>query len=328
MLTMTSNSSFTDLSFISSLKGLTSLSIENCGLKTMEGIERFTNLQHLKLCKNDITSVPSSIGDLKNLESLDMSSNAAGLKSLPSTFYTLINLKYLKISSVAIDSLLFPQFTRLKTLVAMKCTFTDSHNVFGTFTDLETLILSFTRMVNFPKSILALEKLKILNMSYTYIGNLPSQIKRLKNLVVLNVKNCELVNIHKNVTRLHKLETLDASDNYINTIRGALYKLQVKYLNLSTNLIEKVSEKIHRLENMEHLDLSSNLIRYLPKGTSCLYTLRTLNLSHNDLKYISPSLAGMERLERCNLRGNNDLIVNGMTFDTNIFDVDYDNLID
>lgn len=329
MLTVVSNSSFSDLTFISSLKDLTHLTIENCGLKSIDGIEGFTRLRYLKLCKNEIVSVPSSIGELKSLESLDMSSNDARLKSLPPAFYTLTNLKYLKISSVAIDSILFPQFTRLKTLVAMKCTFTnDHHNVFGTFTDLETLILAFTRMANFPKSILALEKLQILNMGYTNIGNLPSKIKKLKNLVVLNVKSCELISIHKNVTRLPALETLDASDNYINTIPASMYHLQVKRLNLSTNLIEKVSEKIQRFKKMEHLDLSSNLIRYLPEGLKGLSALKTLNVSHNDLKYISPSLAGMDRLECCNLRGNEDLIVNGMVFDTDIFEVDYDNLID
>lgn len=329
ILTVVSNSSFSDLTFISSLKGLTHLTIENCGLKTIDGVEGFTRLRYLKLCKNEIVSIPSSIGELrKSLESLDISGNDARLKSLPPAFYTLVNLKYLKISSVAIDSRLFPQFIRLKTLVAMKCSFTDSHNVFGTFTNLETLILAFTRMVNFPKSILALEKLKILNMGYTNIGNLPSKINRLKNLVVLNVKNCELIYIHKNVTKLPKLETLDASENYINTIPTSMYHLHTTRLNLSSNLIEKVSEKIQQWEKMEHLDLSSNLIRYLPEGLKGLCTLKSLNLSHNDLKYISPSLAGLDRLECCNLRGNEDLIVNGLVFDTDIFEVDYDNLID
>ena len=146
--------------------------------------------------------------------------------------------------------------------------------------------------------------------------------------MVLNVKSCELISIHKNVTRLPALQTLDASDNYINTIPTSMYHLQVKRLNLSTNLIEKVSEKIQHFEKMEHLDLSSNLIRYLPEGMTGLSALKTLNVSHNDLKYISPSLARMDRLECCNLRGNEDLIVNGMVFDTDIFEVDYDNLID
>ncbi|TFF88011.1 MAG: leucine-rich repeat domain-containing protein, partial [Promethearchaeota archaeon] len=58
----------------------------------------------------------------------------------------------------------------------------------------------------------------------------------------------------------------------------------IKRINLSNNLIEKIPKSLEGLENLTHLDLSFNKIKEIPKIINQLTNLKYLNLKSNRLK--------------------------------------------
>ena len=326
ILTITYDSSIVDIHNISMLKGLEELTIQVCRLNNIDGIEKMPNLRKLTLRDNSLRCIPDGINLLTCLESLDISNNV--IDKLPSTLYDLKSLKNLTINGTIIDSARISNLTSLVFLNASCCEFSGTTNVFGNLKNLEILILAHSSIIEFPTSIVSLGKLETLNMSGTGISRIPSQIVKLKNLRAFNARGCNLTSIPKSMTRMNKLEILNLADNCINSIPSVLYNINVKTLNLSKNLIEKLGEKIYLMKNIEYLDVSNNLIRYLPYNINKLDTLKQLVLSCNELKCIPMSLTKMPNIEYCNVKGNVDLIVSGLYFDASIFKVDYDNLID
>ncbi len=65
--------------------------------KTIDLLSKVPNLQNLQINYSQEGDIPSSIGDMKQLEVIDLTNNS--FKTLPDAFYNLPNLKTLKISS-------------------------------------------------------------------------------------------------------------------------------------------------------------------------------------------------------------------------------------
>jgi Leucine-rich repeat (LRR) protein len=60
-------------------------------------------------------------------------------------------------------------------------------------------------------------------------------------------------------------------------------KVNLKYLDLSQNLIEVVAARISVFEKLEHLDLSNNKLTSLPPEIGNLQKLSVLDLRHNSI---------------------------------------------
>lgn len=328
ILKIQNNSELSDLTNISTLVKLETLIINNCNLKNINGIEKLMKLKEMILDNNYITCIPSTINILhNNLHTLSILNNL--IEKLPQEFYDLTKLTTLSMNNVTnINSNHIKKFTNLKVLNMQNCSFSNTANIYDNMYNLQTLDLSYSDISEFPKSILKLNNLQILNLSYTDISTIPNNIKRLKNLTHLNMSSCNLTTVCKNIIKLPKLKILNLSDNYINHIPSVIYRMKVKILILSKNIIEKISEKIYLLENLEYLNLSNNIINYLPRNIKNMAKLKELDLSFNELKYLPISLSRMKKLKYCNLCGNDDLLLDDNIFDANIFEIEYDNLID
>jgi Leucine-rich repeat (LRR) protein len=72
-----SKNKLTTLKGISNLKNLWGLDLSKneLTLTSLEGIDKLTNLRFLSLYGNELTSLPDSIGNLKNLEMMDLRGN-------------------------------------------------------------------------------------------------------------------------------------------------------------------------------------------------------------------------------------------------------------
>ncbi len=74
---------------------------------------------------------------------------------------------------------------------------------------------------------------------------------------------------------------------------GSLKSL--KYLNLSSNKLQKIPDSISFLTSLEQLDLSHNNIREIPESINLLTSLKWVDISHNKIDKNSDSLESLSK---------------------------------
>ena len=158
------------------------LDLNRCGLSdipdTLGELEdlRFVHIGNTFLSingrPNTFTALPDSIGNLKNLKSLDLYD--AQIRALPDSIGNLTSLQSLNLHGVQIRAL------------------PDS---IGNLKNLKSLDLHDAQIRALPDSIGNLSNLQELNLSDTQIRALPDSIGNLSNLRNLNLRNCHLQEI-------------------------------------------------------------------------------------------------------------------------------------
>ncbi|MHA2365683.1 MAG: leucine-rich repeat domain-containing protein [Candidatus Hodarchaeales archaeon] len=170
------------------LHDLDNFPIYLCGLKYLEEL----NLTH-------ITSLPEMIGNLTNLEYLDLSHNT--LTSLPESIGNLPNLGYLDLSDISLTSL--PE-------------------TIGNLLNLEFLNLSYNSLTSLPESIGNLPNLKSLNLSHNSLTSLPETIGNLPHLEFLDLSHNSLTFLPETIINLKYLYTFHFQDNKLVSISEAI----------------------------------------------------------------------------------------------------------
>ncbi|KAJ0837137.1 putative leucine-rich repeat domain superfamily [Helianthus annuus] len=177
------------------LKSLVYLNLNGCeSLKSISFIEQLESLEFLHMCRlnlggnEDIEKVPSLIGNLRNLVSLNLES-CRKLKSVPGSICSLQHLRTLDLKNTAIEEL--PE-----DLGQLEC--------------LEYLDLGFTKVKHLPGSICVLKHLKTLSLfDCELLEKLPEDIGQLQSLEELDLRYCpKLKEIPNNICELKCLKTL------------------------------------------------------------------------------------------------------------------------
>ena len=127
------------------------------------------NLEYLFLRENNLTSLPSSIGNLTNLEHLYSWEN--NLTSLPKEIGNLKNLKVLYLDNNNLSSL---------------------PSSIGNLKNLKVLVLDNNNLSSLPKEIGNLKYLYGLGLSNNNLSSLPKEIGNLKNLKKLRLDGNKL----------------------------------------------------------------------------------------------------------------------------------------
>ncbi|MDZ8263980.1 COR domain-containing protein, partial [Nostoc sp. ChiQUE01b] len=128
-------------------------------------IGQLTNLQTLDLYSNQLSSLPPEIVQLTNLQTLDLYSNQ--LSSLPPEIVQLTNLQSLDLGSNQLSSLP-PEF--------------------GQLTNLQTLDLRSNQLSSLPPEIVQLTNLQTLDLRSNQLSSLPREIRQLSNLKKLDLR--------------------------------------------------------------------------------------------------------------------------------------------
>ena len=245
-------------------------------------IGNLTNLTSLDLSFNNLTSLPSEIGNLTNLTSLDFSFN--NLTSLPSEIGNLTNLLSIDLSNNNL-TLLPPEI--------------------GNLANLTSIYLSSNNLTSLPSEIEGLVNLTSVYLSNNNLKSLPPEIKSLTNLPSLDLSNNNLTSLPPEIGHLVSLPSLDLSNNNLTSLPPEIGSLvNLTSLNLSINKLETLPSEIENLANLASLDLSINNLSSLPPEIENLVNLASLDLSTNRLEILLSEIGNLVNLTSFDLSSN------------------------
>ena len=192
----------------------TKLDLSKTGLTEIpDEVFEKVDLTVLHLFGNQIDSISSRIGELKNLEELYIGKN--NLKTLPKEIGQLKNLKILSLQYNVIDSL---------------------PNEIGDLEQLETLWLDQNRLVTLPDSIGKLKNLKVLQVRFNRLETLPVGLGDCERLSLLYLNRNNLNALPEEMGNLKQLREIYLAGS------GALNQIPESFCDLRYLEILEISQ--------------------------------------------------------------------------------------
>ena len=240
-----------DLNYLYTAKNLTTLP---------ESIGKLRNLKVLDLCLNSIETLPDSIGQLKNLRELNLSQ--CWIYSLSDSICQLENLQEFYLSDCENLQALPENIGQLHNLIYLNLGGECGNNLttlpksIKKLKKLEFLSLNCGMISTLPEFICELENLQELDL-FCYYGltDLPKQMGKLKNLKILNMKYCaDLTTLPESISELDLLEELNLYDcqNLVRLPENIGNLQQLKELNLmGCKNLHIFPESIKQLKNCQ-----------------------------------------------------------------------------
>ena len=254
--------------------------LRNFGVRNM-------NIKRLDMSDYDLTKLPESIGNLKNLIYIDLSNNK--LKSLPSQIGNLRKLEYLDLSS--------NYLTKLPSSI-------------GNLTKLRELDLVYNQLTSLPESIGNLTQLKELDLSKNDLTKLPDSIGNLGNLTDLNLRDNPNLRIIPGTLNNSVLRITKNSSTIFGPIVPKPVQVQRKNVPLNTNRTDPISGYNFRVGNNavyigHNRYVTENSLLRLIKRTNTntnITNIKTLyNLNPNENIAVNPFTTTTNLLYRRNL---------------------------
>lgn len=244
-----------ELSVIAALPNLKRLTISDCGLSTIAGLERAQNLEYLNLSNNTIRNL-EPLSNLMKLQEIDLQHNA--LTSL-NALSVLSNLRALDVSYNSLTSIA----------------------PIATCTKLNRLNVNNNELTNLG----ALDNLSALNY-LAASNNALTDIALLANntsLVELYIANNDIENI-TDLASLTNLEFFDFSGNQVVELPAWPDKSKLRNINGSHNEIKSL-ENLKNQMNLTHVNMDYNKITSVDALENC-YKLVVVNVYGNDIKQV------------------------------------------
>lgn len=262
-----------------------------------ESITKFEKLKKIDIYTTQISSIPETIGNLKDLKILNLS---RFINSVPSSIYDLENLETLDLYHTKTKTLpeKIGNLRKLKT-ISLPNTLEELPSNIYNLKNLEYLNLLFVKVEELPEAIGGLQRLKTLVLPRG-LRKIPFSIYSLKNLEYLDLSSTNEKELSESIENLKKLKTLKIRmplESLPSSI-GNLKNLEV--LNLSETMLKELPESIGNLKKLKKLYLPST-IETLPKGIGNLKNLEKLDLYYTNLKVLPENVGNLENLERLRL---------------------------
>lgn len=153
-----------------------------------------------------------------------------------------------------------------------------------------------------------------LNLSYNHFTDLHNQLTKYTNLRTLDISNNRLESLPAQLPR--SLWNMSAANNNIKLLdkSDTAYQWNLKYLDVSKNMLEKVVLIKNTLRSLEVLNLSSNKLWTVP--TNMPSKLLIVDLSNNSLTQILPgTLMTLTNLTHLYLHNNKFTFIPDQSFD-------------
>lgn len=209
------------------------------------------DIETLLLNHNNLSIVPTTIGEFANLRVLDLSNNS--LRQIPDEITQQCQLTTLIAKNNLLDDKSLP-----KTLLS-------AHGG-----GLKELNLSGNRFTHFPEQVTELRSLKYLYLGGNQITNVSKDIWKLHGLQLLSLGGNFITEIPDTVGLLNNLHALVLCDNLIEALPSSIARLvHLKSLLLHKNRLKHLPREIITLKNLTELSLRDNplVVRFVKDMT-------------------------------------------------------------
>ncbi|GKV45700.1 hypothetical protein SLEP1_g52757 [Rubroshorea leprosula] len=225
-----------------------------------DSLGELKNLQYLDVFNNNLTgSLPNSLATLKHLQHLDLSSNSFS-GSIPKSIGNLSSLRMLDLSDNIMNGTIPESFGQLLALVEVRLNspvdlvspldLDPAYNSWsGVFT--EAHLINLTRLENIMLTVVSLSSLAF-NVSNDWVP--PFMLKE------IHIENCLLSKFPAWLKSQSELTyVLLRNAGISDTIPEPWFSTQIKQLDLSNNKIKGRLPRTLASQNLSSIDLSSNL---------------------------------------------------------------------
>ncbi len=286
----------------------------------IQKLKDLTSLTRLDLGSSDLLRLPPTIGELKNLEELDLSFTVE-LSAISEEIGELASLRKLKLNSSGIGCRSIPSsIGRLKGLKELNLSYTENltslPDEIGDLESLQKLDLEDSGITSLPSSIGRLQNLEDLQLQWTEkLSSLPDEIGDLISLKSLDLRHSKIRSLPPSIGRLKNLKVLDigftTKMNSLPEEIGDLSKLKILGLSHSGITLEPLPEFLGNLKGLMRLDVFRHMVYHrdcefcnllrLQKDSLLMLTQRckllgSLCLStHSDLMGFESPLVGRVR---------------------------------
>jgi len=177
----------------------------------------------------------------------------------------------------------------------------------GKMTQLRRLSVSENRLRTLPSSMSGMASLERLNVSHNSIIDIPEQVfNGMASIHSIDLQYNKLLSLPASIAN-YNLHELIANNNLLETVPGTIgtNMPQLKKLILHDNRLSSFPSHLEGLtESLKFLSLSSNLLEFVPHSIGTLRNLRVLQLSHNRLQELPGTVMFMRKLRRVELQHN------------------------
>ena len=157
----------------------------------------------------------------------------------------------------------------------------------------------------FPVEIFNLaDSLEILDLSNNKLSTLPDDFGRLKKLRILFLSENEFKEIPKVLAQCPELTMIGFKSNQISLFPENALPLNVQWLILTDNKIEKLPDSIGKLTKLQKCMLAGNRLHSLPDSIASCENLELLRISANQIKRLPSWLFELPRLSWLACSGN------------------------
>ncbi|XVF78908.1 hypothetical protein PTKIN_Ptkin14bG0175700 [Pterospermum kingtungense] len=305
------------------------------------------SLEVSSLIYSSLGELPDSIGNLRSLEVLDLSSsNLKG--SIPATLVNLSRLNHLDLSRNLIHGPIFFPFSNFKQLSYLDFSnnylvgpIIDSfgnlthllhlstgnnsltgHLPFSTFnlTQIESLDFSYNEFVGpLPNQVSGLSRLPELRLNFNFLsGKVPSWLFSLSSSVELRLSDNNLTGPIEQADKIGPLERVYLQNNEIHgPIPNFSTLVNLTYLDLSSNKLNGIFQLDKSLNQLNELHLSNNVFISLTSGSNVnasLPSLQSLGLSSCNIMEVPDVVRNLPGLTTLDLSYNRICVIEAQMF--------------
>ncbi|WP_309732217.1 leucine-rich repeat-containing protein kinase family protein [Chamaesiphon sp. OTE_75_metabat_556] len=166
-------------------------------------------------------------------------------------------------------------------------------------------------LTEFPIEIFDLaDSLEILNLSDNKLRSLPADLGRLHDLKIIFLSNNDFEEVPEVLADCPNLSMVSFKSNKIRVLGENVLPLNVRWLILTDNQLERLPNSIGQLHKLQKLMLAGNQLRSLPDEMAACQNLELIRLAANRLESLPSWLFTLPRLSWLAYAGNPCCITN------------------
>eukprot|EP00698_Gefionella_okellyi_P026150 TRINITY_DN9875_c0_g1_i1.p1 TRINITY_DN9875_c0_g1~~TRINITY_DN9875_c0_g1_i1.p1 ORF type:complete len:1280 (-),score=230.42 TRINITY_DN9875_c0_g1_i1:23-3862(-) len=294
---------------ISQLHGLKHFAANDCKITSLPSeLVQLVDLERLDLRSNLITELPAQIGRLTAIKTLHLNQNR--LSALPESMQAMVALERLDISQNELVELPSAIFT-WEHLLSLDLHDNQLHSVpcaIGRLTSLHRLDLTKNRLTTIPDELCDLLQLSVLYLSNNCLTKLPDTVGNLQRIQRLEVGHNKLTEVPEAIGALKGLNMLSLNMNSLISLPSTIGMLtQLRRLDISDNTLVALPVEICELAQLSIVNAGNNRISAITDHIGNMTALVALILHHNDLQVLPRSLALLPALKELGVEGNKNM---------------------